>query len=51
MKKVYETPVVDKVNFDYKNQVVASGSIVCYEKVTMSYSGCTENRGFANDQA
>ncbi len=25
MKKVYKTPVVDKVNFDYKNQVVASG--------------------------
>ncbi len=27
MKKVYKTPVVDKVNFDYKNQVVASGCI------------------------
>ena len=28
MKKVYETPTVEKVNFDYKNQVVASGQ--CY---------------------
>ncbi len=27
MKKVYETPLVEKVDFDYKNQVVASG---CY---------------------
>lgn len=25
MKKIYETPAVEKVNFDYKNQVVASG--------------------------
>lgn len=26
MKKIYETPAVEKVNFDYKNQVVASGT-------------------------
>lgn len=29
MKKVYETPVVDKINFDYENQVVASGGTTC----------------------
>ena len=27
MKKVYETPTVEKVNFDYKNQVVAPDSV------------------------
>ncbi len=26
MKKIYETPAVEKVNFDYKNQVVASNN-------------------------
>lgn len=25
MKKTYNTPVIEKVDFDYKNQVVASG--------------------------
>ncbi len=25
MKRVYKIPVVDRINFDYKNQVVASG--------------------------
>ncbi len=29
MKKVYETPVADKINFDYENQVVASGGTTC----------------------
>ncbi|QTE67990.1 hypothetical protein JNO48_12485 [Clostridiales bacterium] len=28
MKKAYESPVVEKVDFDYEDNVVASGSIV-----------------------
>ncbi len=36
MKKTYETPVVDKVNFDYRNQVVASG--------------CSRQWGYTGDQ-
>ena len=48
MKKVYETPVADKINFDYENQVVASG---CRELVTLMGAGCTDSSGQANDQA
>ncbi len=41
MKKVYKTPVVDKVNFDYKNQVVASG---CSRQWGyQGYDGCREH--------
>ncbi len=29
MKKLYEAPSAEKVNFDYKNQVVASGTTGC----------------------
>ncbi len=40
MKKTYETPSVEKVNFDYKNQVVASGgSSTCYFR-NIGASGC-----------
>ncbi len=48
MKKVYETPVADKINFDYENQVVASG---CEEVVTLMRTGCTDSSGQANNQA
>ncbi len=33
MKKVYETPLVEKVDFDYKNQVVASGGGCYYRNI------------------
>ncbi len=29
MKKLYIAPTVERVNFDYKNQIVASGSSTC----------------------
>ena len=41
MKKTYETPVAEKVCFDYQEQVVASG---CYwtGQTTRGYQGCYE---------
>ncbi|MBU5681123.1 hypothetical protein [Blautia sp. MSJ-9] len=44
MKKTYETPVAEKVCFNYKEQVVASGSSACYwvGHTTRGYQGCTE---------
>lgn len=43
MKKAYETPVAEKVCFNYKEQVVASGSD-CYwvGQTVRAYQGCTE---------
>lgn len=48
MKKVYETPVADKINFDYENQVVASG---CKEVVSLMGTGCTDSSGQPDNQA
>lgn len=43
MKKTYDTPVAEKVSFNYKEQVVASGND-CYwvGHTTRAYQGCTE---------
>ena len=43
MKKMYETPVVEKVDFDYEENVVASGSIV--ETKTACVCGCNQGHG------
>ena len=44
MKKTYDTPVAEKVSFNYKEQVVASGND-CYwvGNTTRAYVGCTEH--------
>lgn len=43
MKKKYDTPVAEKVSFNYKEQVVASGTD-CYwaGQTTRKYPGCKE---------
>ena len=43
MKKTYETPVAEKVCFDYQEQVVASSS-ECYwvGQAVRNYHGCTD---------
>jgi hypothetical protein len=43
MKKVYETPSVDVVKFEYKDQVVAASGISCTEIYT--HTGATETAG------
>lgn len=41
MKKVYENPMAEKIEFDYKNQVVAS-STTCDYIIENEYGhGCT----------
>ena|GEM_PF-4366280 len=42
MKKKYDTPVAEKVSFNYKEQVVASG---CYwaGQTVRAFQGCTES--------
>jgi len=44
MKKKYDTPVAEKVSFNYKEQVVASGSGDCYwvGQTRHGYPGCKE---------
>lgn len=44
MKKTYDTPVAEKVSFNYKEQVVASGND-CYwaGNTTHAYMGCKDN--------
>lgn len=45
MKKTYDTPVAEKVCFNYKEQVVASGgNSDCYwvGHTTHAYAGCAE---------
>lgn len=44
MKKTYDTPVAEKVSFNYKEQVVASGKDCYWEGITTrAYQGCTEH--------
>lgn len=30
MKKTYESPVAEKIEFRYEDQVVASGKVICF---------------------
>ncbi len=43
MKKTYEEPIVDKIEFDYKDQVVASNESECFvvQDFTLRQIGCT----------
>lgn len=44
MKKVYETPAVEKVEFRYRDQVVATSGINSHEcKVTNSHLNSTSD--------
>lgn len=41
MKKVYESPVIEKVSFKYQEQVVASGTRVCEDRwVNIGVGAC-----------
>lgn len=44
MKKAYETPVAEKICFNYKEQVVASGDSGCYwiGQTSRAYRGCQD---------
>ena len=44
MKKKYDTPVAEKVSFNYKEQVVASGTD-CYwvGQTVRAFQGCTDS--------
>ena len=46
MKKIYETPNAEKINFEYQEQVVASNVKPCIEKWTntspVGTGSCTE---------
>ena len=46
MKKAYQTPYVEKIDFQYRNQVVAQSGIgtgTCsQDMVQVSLSGCTD---------
>lgn len=41
MKKVYEKPMAEKIEFDYKNQIVASGNQCEYKIVEEFGHGCS----------
>ena len=48
MKKIYEAPKAEKLEFDYADTIVASGpGIQCssgaYQLYTHGYTGCKEN--------
>ena len=51
MKKVYETPVVDKINFDYENQVVASGCTHYYHTGPTQTSDCQDQTSYTDSEA
>ena len=44
MKKEYTAPYAEKINFNYKDQVVASDSVECFFQAPTGYSklGCTD---------
>lgn len=44
MKKTYETPSVEKITFEYKDQVVASNGNNCEDVwVNVGVESCTED--------
>ena len=54
MKKNYETPSVEKINFMYRDQVVAaSGSTACHVNWqgygSWAVTGCTSDKIFHDD--
>ena len=46
MKKDYESPKAEKMEFNYSDVVVASGSQKCdyFITYTQAYEGCRENK-------
>lgn len=43
MKKKYDTPVAEKVSFNYKEQVVASGDCYWVGHTVRAFQGCTDS--------
>ena len=48
MKKEYETPVAEKVNFQYQEQVAASGSVCTEEWKHTGDTSCTSQQWVRN---
>ena len=45
MKKMYESPVAEKVDFDYEDNVVASGPATTESSTKCTCSSCKQSSG------